>query len=37
MAPHSNFSDAVRAVLSAAVYRTQSWSMSIATAAGLYW
>jgi hypothetical protein len=36
-APPSTLSDAVRTVLSAPPYRTQSWSMSMATAAGLYW
>ena len=30
-------SDAITTSLSALSYRTQSWSMSMATAAGLYW
>jgi hypothetical protein len=36
-APPSTLSDAVTTFLSALSYRTQSWSMSMATAAGLYW
>jgi len=36
-APPSTLSDAVTTLLSALFYRTQSWSMSMAIAAGLYW
>ena len=37
LAPPSTLSDAVTTLVSAPSYRTQSWSMSMASAAGLYW
>ena len=37
LVPRSTLSDAVKTVPSALSYRTQSWSMSMATATGLYW